>query len=175
MDLWHALMLSVAQSAHQGYDIQTEFTLGQRESSFLLRSVRLMVELAIRVHAAADNQPEPYQPLQSSDGSGTMVGDPQLLAALLAVLLERLEPDLEGGFGAGLVSGHGHLQSEDFAYQLTWLPALVQESFAVLVFGTRPIALRRLRKESLAEKVTEARGRYLWSTIFTATSGTWEF
>jgi hypothetical protein len=61
-----------------------------------------------------------------------MVGDPQLLAALLAVLLERLEPDLEGGFGAGLVSGHGHLQSEDFAYQLTWLPALVQESFAVL-------------------------------------------
>jgi len=92
VDLRDAAMLSVTQSTHQCYDIQPELSLGQRESSFLFGSVRLMVKCAISIDAAADNQPQSYQPRERGDGSRAMVSDPQLLGADSAAIFERLEP-----------------------------------------------------------------------------------
>jgi hypothetical protein len=53
-------MMSVAQSANQSYDVQAELALGQREGALLLGSATLVVELAFRVHAPTNHQPQAH-------------------------------------------------------------------------------------------------------------------
>jgi hypothetical protein len=55
-------MLGVAQSAYQGDHVQSKLALRKRESSFLFRSVWLVVKCAISIYAATNNQPESHQP-----------------------------------------------------------------------------------------------------------------
>jgi hypothetical protein len=71
-------MLGVAQSANQGYDVQPELALGERQGTFLLWTARATLEFALGVHAAAHHQPEPHQPSKGGYGTGGVVGDPQL-------------------------------------------------------------------------------------------------
>jgi hypothetical protein len=61
VNLRDTAMLGVTQSAHQGDDVQAELPLRKRESSFLLRSVWLVVKLAISIDAATNNQPQSHQ------------------------------------------------------------------------------------------------------------------
>jgi len=120
MNLRDAAVLGVAQSAHQGDHVQAELALGKRESAFLLGSARLVVELAIPVHAAANNQPEAHQPRERGNGSRAMVGDPRLLAAGAAAIFERFEPQFGGCWWAGPVSCHKSISSE-VAYPLAYV------------------------------------------------------
>jgi hypothetical protein len=100
-------MLGVAQSAHQRYDIQAELALGKREGALLLGPARFLVECALPVHAATDDQPEAHGSFQRGDGAGAVIGDPYPLAARFAQIAQGLEPDLGGGFGAALVPCYG--------------------------------------------------------------------
>jgi hypothetical protein len=84
VDLRHAAMMSVAQSTHQRYDIQAELALGQREGALLLGPARFLVECALPVHAATDDQPETHRSFQRADGAGAVIGDPHPLAARFA-------------------------------------------------------------------------------------------
>jgi len=55
VDLGDAAMVSVAQSANQGDHVKPELTLWQSEGAFFLRLVRVPVEFALGIHAAADD------------------------------------------------------------------------------------------------------------------------
>lgn len=97
-------MVNVAQGADQGDHVEPELYLRQRKGSFFLRLVRVAVEFAFGIDAAADDQPQPQRPIKGCDGSAAMVGDPQPPSASSAELIEGFEPDLGGGFGTRMVS-----------------------------------------------------------------------
>src|SRR5215210_5816 len=100
-------MVSVTQGANQGDHVQPELALRQGESAFLLGSASFVVELALRVDAPTNHQPQTHQPAERGDGAEAVVGHPQLPLADRAVVVERLEPHFGGGLGTALVSCHG--------------------------------------------------------------------
>jgi hypothetical protein len=55
MDLGDAAMLAIAQCPNQSNNVQPKLTLGQCQSAFLLRTKRLVIELALAIDAAADD------------------------------------------------------------------------------------------------------------------------
>lgn len=91
---------------NEGYYVEAELTLGQRESALLLGPARLLVEIALWVHAATDHQSQAHQPRERGDGASVVVSDPQLLCTDQATVAEGFEPQFGGGFWTALVSCH---------------------------------------------------------------------
>jgi hypothetical protein len=81
MDLRHAAMVTMAQRAHQGHDVQLELVLGQRQGALGLRPTGHMVPATDLAIAPANLKAQPHWPGQYHQSAAVLVEDPHHPAA----------------------------------------------------------------------------------------------
>jgi hypothetical protein len=107
MDLGHAAVFGIAETADEGDDIEAEFVVGQGEVRFRLGSVRAVVAGAVGVGTASDVEGQSGDGVQSGDGAVVGVVKSEALVALGALGSDRLERLGFGRARAGSGAWHG--------------------------------------------------------------------
>jgi hypothetical protein len=85
VDLGDAAMLSVAESADQGQNVEAELMVRQGQEGLGFRVERAMLARAVGVGTAADEQREAFDGVEGGDGAAVGVRCPKEVAAFRAV------------------------------------------------------------------------------------------